>query len=134
MLDQRLVRENPNLIARELGRRGLKVDIIPLQQIAQKQRDLEKERSNLQAEGNLIGKEVGNRIQRGIEPNSIEIKELRSKGNKIKQAVALLEEEEKIIAEDLKVKLLKFPNLPSPDCPDGNRRWGRPFVLHQFCL
>ena len=57
VLDQRLVRENPNLIARELGRRAVKLDIVPLQKIAQKQRDLEELRSNLQAEGNKIGKE-----------------------------------------------------------------------------
>ncbi|WP_320667215.1 serine--tRNA ligase [Prochlorococcus sp. MIT 1307] len=134
MLDQRLVRDNPNLIARELARRGIKVDLINLQQIAQQQRDIEEERSNLQAEGNLIGKEVGQKIKSGITPQSTEISELRLKGNQIKKKVALLEEREKTISLALKEKLLSFPNLPAKECPNGRnekdnqekRYWGEP--------
>ena len=134
MLDQRLVRENPNLIARELGRRGIKVDILPLQQIAQEQRDIEQERSNLQATGNLIGKEVGQKIKSGIDSKSTEIAQLRSEGNQIKREVALLEEKEKTISITLKEKLLSLPNLPSKECPEGKdekdnkeiRFWGQP--------
>ena len=57
MLDQRLVRDNPETIAQQLGRRGKAVDLTKLQLIAQQQRDLEQQRSSLQAEGNRIGKE-----------------------------------------------------------------------------
>ena len=57
MLDQRLVRENPELVAQALGRRGIEADLKSLQIIAQRQKDLQKERSELQAKGNLIGKE-----------------------------------------------------------------------------
>jgi len=134
VLDQRLVREKPNAIARELSRRGIKVDLIPLQQIAQQQKEIEQERSNLQAEGNLIGKTVGEKIKSGVNPNSTDIKELRSKGNQIKKKVALLEEQEKNISANLKEKLLSFPNIPSPECPEGasekdnqeTRSWGNP--------
>ena len=134
VLDQRLVRENPNLIARELGRRAVKLDIVPLQKIAQKQRDLEELRSNLQAEGNKIGKEVGQKIKNGISPKSEEIADLKSQGNRIKKKVAAIEEEEKSLLDKLRKDLLSFPNLPSPECPDGNsekdnqeiRRWGNP--------
>ena len=68
MLDQRLVRDNPETIAQQLGRRGKAVDLTKLQLIAQQQRDLEQQRSNLQAEGNRIGKEVGQRIKSGADP------------------------------------------------------------------
>ena len=93
VLDQRLVRENPNLIASELGRRGINVDLSSLQQIAKKQRDIEEERSKLQAQGNLIGKEVGQKIKSGSNPKSTEIEKLRSNGNQIKKKVAILEEQ-----------------------------------------
>ncbi len=134
MLDQRLVRENPNFIARQLGRRGIKVDLIPIQQIARQQKEIEQERSNLQAEGNLIGKAVGQKIKTGTDPKSAEIRGLRAQGNQIKKKVALLEEQEKTISANLKGKLLRFPNLPSPDCPEGKnekdnkeiRYWGVP--------
>ena len=87
MLDQRLVRDNPQLISRELGRRGMDVDLTGLQLIAQQQRDLEERRSSLQAEGNQIGKEVGQRIKSGADPKGSEVAELRLKGNQIKHEV-----------------------------------------------
>ena len=134
MLDQRLVRDNPDLIARELGRRGMDVDLTGLQLIAQQQRDLEEQRSSLQAEGNRIGKEVGLRIKGGADPKGEEVAELRQQGNAIKQKVAVLEDEEKQLNTRLRDQLLTLPNLPSPDCPDGRdendnrevRRWGTP--------
>jgi seryl-tRNA synthetase len=134
VLDQRLVRDNPDLIARELGRRGMDVDLTGLQLIAQQQRDLEEQRSSLQAEGNRIGKEVGLRIKAGADPKGEEVAELRLQGNAIKQKVAVLEDEEKQLNTRLRDQLLTLPNLPSPDCPDGRdendnrevRRWGTP--------
>ena len=134
MLDQRLVRDNPEVIASQLGRRGKAVDLTKLQLIAQQQRNLEEHRSGLQAEGNRIGKEVGRQIQSGTDPKSEEIAALRKQGNAIKQKVSVLEEEEKLLSSQLKEQLLTFPNLPAEDCPDGTsesdnvevRRWGNP--------
>ncbi len=134
MLDQRLVRDNPNQVALELNRRGTKVDLTSLQLIAHQQRDLEEERTGLQAEGNKIGKEVGKLIQSGEPPNSEAVSSLRQKGNQIKQKVTLLEEEEKKIASALREQLMSLPNLPAADCPTGKdekdnqetRRWGSP--------
>ena len=134
MLDQRLVRDNPDLIARELGRRGIKVDLSGLQLVAKQQRDLEEQRSALQADGNRIGKEVGQMIKAGADPKGSEVAELRQKGNQIKQQVAVLEGEEKLLSNRLREQLLSFPNLPSAQCPDGRseddnkevRRWGEP--------
>jgi|TARA_Y100000287_G_scaffold137018_1_gene111828 seryl-tRNA synthetase len=134
VLDQRLVRENPELIATQLGRRGMDVDLSSLQEIAQHQRDLEQQRSTLQAEGNRIGKEVGLKIKGGADPKGAEVAELRQQGNAIKQKVSVLEDEEKQVASKLKTQLLTFPNLPSAECPDGKdendnievRRWGTP--------
>ncbi len=134
MLDQRLVRDNPELIATQLGRRGLNVDLSPLQQIAQHQRDLEQRRSTLQAEGNRIGKDVGQKIKAGADPKGAEVSELRQQGNSIKQKVSVLEDEEKELSSRLKTQLLTFPNLPSADSPDGRdetenielRSWGVP--------
>ena len=134
MLDQRLVRDNPELIATQLGRRGLNVDLSTLQQIAQHQRDLEQRRSTLQAEGNRIGKDVGQKIKAGADPKGAEVSELRQQGNSIKQKVSVLEDEEKKLSSRLKTELLTFPNLPSADSPDGRdetenielRSWGVP--------
>jgi seryl-tRNA synthetase len=134
VLDQRLLRDNPDLISQQLARRNMTVDLSGLQQIARQGRDLEEQRSNLQADGNRIGKEVGLKIKGGASPNGPEVQALRDQGNRIKQQVAALEEQEKGIETQLREQLLTLPNLPSAEAPDGRderdnvelKRWGSP--------
>jgi seryl-tRNA synthetase len=134
VLDQRLLRDNPELITAQLARRGLTVDLTGIQLIARQERDLEQQRSELQAEGNRIGKQVGQLIQAGAAPNSSDVQELRDAGNRIKQQVAVLEDEEKALEIRLREQLLTLPNLPSAEAPDGRDerdnvevlRWGEP--------
>ena len=136
MIDQRLVRDNPEVIAQQLKRRGKSIDLTGLQLIARQQRGLEEERSTLQADGNRIGKEVGLKIKAGADPNGDEVAALRLQGNAIKQNVAVFEDEEKALSSQLRDQLLSLPNLPSPLCPDGKdehdnvevRRWGTPRI------
>ena len=136
MIDQRLVRDNPEVIAQQLKRRGKSIDLTGLQLIARQQRGLEEERSTLQADGNRIGKEVGLKIKGGADPKGAEVAALRQQGNAIKQKVAVFEEEEKALSGQLRDQLLSLPNLPSPLCPDGKneddnvevRRWGTPRI------
>ncbi len=136
MLDQRLVREDPKLISQELARRGMQVDLSEIQLIAKQQRDLEGKRSTLQAEGNLIGKKVGQLIQKGSSPKSNEVLKLKEDGNLIKQKVTALESEEKGVAIKLRERLLNLPNLPDQKCPNGRsekdnkqiRTWGNPRI------
>ena len=136
MIDQRLVRDNPEVIAQQLKRRGKSIDLTGLQLIARQQRGLEEERSTLQADGNRIGKEVGLKIKGGADPKGDEVAALRQQGNAIKQKVAVFEEEEKALSGQLRDQLLSLPNLPSPLCPDGKneddnvevRRWGTPRI------
>ena len=136
MIDQRLVRDNPEVIAQQLERRGKSIDLTGLQLIARQQRGLEEERSTLQADGNRIGKEVGLKIKGGADPNGEEVAALRQQGNAIKQKVAVFEEEEKALSSQLRDQLLSLPNLPSPLCPEGKseddnvevRRWGTPRI------
>ena len=132
MIDQRLVRDNPVAIARQIGRRGQAVDLTKLQVILQQQRQLEEERSTLQAQGNRIGKEVGLKIKDGADPGGTEIVSLREEGNFIKKKVSVLENEEKILTSQIREQLLTYPNPPSEKCPDGSsevdnvelRSWG----------
>ncbi|MCP9886737.1 serine--tRNA ligase [Cyanobium sp. ATX 6A2] len=134
MLDQRLLRQHPEQIVVQLARRGIEVDLTGLQLIARQERDLEQRRSELQAEGNRVGKQVGELIRGGAGPSGPEVAALREQGNRIKQQVAVLEEEEKILEEKLREQLLTFPNLPAPEVPEGAseaenvevKRWGSP--------
>ena len=137
MLSQRLVRDNPDHMARSLARRGVDVDIASLQAIAQQERDLEGRRNALQAESNRIGREVGQLIKLGTSPKDEKIAGLRRRGNAVKQQVAALEEQEKELGCYLQEQLRSLPNLPSESCPNGLdesancelRRWGDPIRL-----
>jgi seryl-tRNA synthetase len=134
VLDQRLLRDNPEHMANQLARRGLSMDLAGLQLIAQQERNLEEQRSNLQAAGNQIGKQVGQLIKGGAAPTGPEVQALRDEGNRIKQQVAVLEEEEKALEQRLRNDLIALPNLPAPEVPDGRseadnvevKRWGTP--------
>ncbi len=134
MLDQRLLREDPELIRLPLARRGLSPNLTELQGLALQQRDLESQRSALQAEGNQVGREVGQRIRSGSSPADPELRELRERGNLLKAQVADLEQAEKAIEARLRQELLSLPNLPSPHTPEGRseadnvevKRWGDP--------
>ena len=136
MLDQRLLRENPELISQQLARRGIEVDLASLQAIALQERDCEQRRSELQAEGNRIGRQVGQLIQAGSAPGGPEVRALRDQGNAIKHQVAGLEEQEKALEQQIRAALSALPNLPSVDAPDGRseadnveiKRWGSPRV------
>jgi seryl-tRNA synthetase len=134
VLDQRLLRNAPELITGQLSRRGLRIDLAAAQAIARQERDLEVERSSLQAEGNRIGRQVGQLIQAGTPADAPQVQALRDQGNAIKQQVAALEEREKGLQAQLREQLLALPNLPAAEAPDGRderdnvevKRWGEP--------
>ena len=134
MIDQRLLRENPNLISEGLKSRGMDVDLGPLQKFCKDLKELEEKRNSLQAHGNSIGKEVGQKIKQGLPHDSEEISNLRVKGNQIKKQVGIIEEEEKSISNKLNEQILCLPNLPEKNSLEGKnekdnkelRRWGEP--------
>jgi len=134
VLDQRLLRDNPELISQQLRRRGMELDLTGLQLMARQERDLEAQRSDLQAEGNRIGRDVGSQIKAGAAANGPEVQALRDRGNRIKQQVAVLEEEEKALSQRLREEIATLPNLPSAQTPEGRnesdnvevKRWGVP--------
>ncbi len=134
MIDQRLLKDNPTLIEEGLKLRGVKVDLIPLQENSKKLKELEEKRNSLQAKGNSIGKTVGQKIKSGLNKDSEEISQLRIEGNQIKKEVGLIEDEEKLITRKLNEQLLSLPNLPDKDSIKGSnendnkeiRRWGEP--------
>ena len=136
MLDQRLLRDQPDQIVDAMERRGVSLDLTRLQVIAQQQRNLEQKRNSLQAEGNRIGREVGQWIRAGTRADSQELQQLRAQGISIKQQVTVLEEEAKSLSARLREELLALPNLPSPLTPEGRseadnvevKRWGEPRI------
>ncbi|MCU0549024.1 MAG: serine--tRNA ligase [Leptolyngbya sp. Prado105] len=133
MLDLKLIRENSDLVQSKLNQRGGSYDLSTIVSLDQQRRELEVERSRLQARSNEIGKLVGQRIK--ADPKSEEVQALREEGNALKAKLSELDPKEKEIREQIETQLLGFPNLPSDTTPIGKdesenvevRRWGDEF-------
>ncbi len=136
MLDIKQIRENPQSILERLKNRGSDYDIQPIVDLNQRQRHLETERSQLQARSNEIGKLVGQKIKSGINPQDVEIKDLREEGNSLKAKLSEFEPQEKEIKAEIEQRVLALPNLPSESTPVGKteednvevRRWGDEYL------
>ncbi|MEO0489762.1 MAG: serine--tRNA ligase, partial [Cyanobacteria bacterium J06659_2] len=136
MLDIRQIRENPDAVQTQLNLRGTGYELSPILDLAQQQRDLESQRSELQARSNAIGKEVGQKIKGGADPKGAEVAALREEGNQLKGQVSEIESTEREIKAKLEEILLTLPNLPDESTPVGKteeenveiRRWGDDYL------
>lgn len=136
MLDIKQIRENPEAVQERLNRRGTGYDLQPILEIDQKQRELETERSQLQARSNEIGKIIGQKMRSGSKPEDAEILALKEEGNQLKAQLSELEPREKELKTQLDDLLLALPNLPSESTPVGKsedenveiRRWGEEYL------
>ncbi|MEN9206907.1 MAG: serine--tRNA ligase [Gloeomargarita sp. GMQP_bins_120] len=130
MLDLKLIREQPEQVAARLATRQMAIDLEPLLALDAQVRQREKQRAQLQAESNDIGKRVGQLLRSGGDPDTIA--QLRERGQEIKHLLATLEQEERELRHQLQDLLLQLPNLPAPDVPVGqdetanveHYRWG----------
>ena len=135
MLDIRQIRENSQTVQELLNRRG-EYDLQPILELDEKQRQLETERSQLQARSNQIGKQVGEKIKSGSDPKGAEVQALKEEGNQLKAKLSELEPEEKELKAKIEALLLPLPNLPSESTPIGKseaenievKRWGDEYI------
>jgi seryl-tRNA synthetase len=135
VLDLKHIRDNFEAVKTRLALRG-EYDLQGLLDLDQQQRDLETQRSQLQARSNEIGKTVGQKIKSGTAPNSPDILALREEGNQVKTQIAELEPQERNLKEQIHNTLLTIPNIPSDSTPEGAsednnvevRRWGDDYL------
>lgn len=135
MIDLKQLRDDPQQFSERLNRRR-SYDLQLILELDHQQRQLEIERSQLQARTNAIGKLVGERIRTGAHPQDTELKNLREEANHIKATLADLEPQFKELKASLESLLLTLPNLPSKSTPVGKneeenvevRRWGDEYI------
>ncbi|MEO1131484.1 MAG: serine--tRNA ligase [Cyanobacteria bacterium J06639_1] len=135
MLDIKLLRDRSEYAREALAKRGAEGNLDSAIALDGERRELETKRSQLQSQGNDIGKQVGAAIRGGADPKGEDVAALREKGTQLKQAIAELEERERAIDEDLRGLLLQMPNLPLDVVPVGRdesenvelKRWGDEF-------
>lgn len=135
MIDLKQLRDNPEAFAEHLSRRG-DYDLQAILDLDQKQRELETERSQLQAQSNQIGKTIGERMKGGANPKDPEIQDLRQEGSSVKATLSDLEPKERDLKAQIGELLLTIPNLPSDDTPVGKdetanvkvKQWGDEYI------
>jgi seryl-tRNA synthetase len=136
VLDLKLIRENPDRVQELINRRHGEYDIQPIIELDRVSRELETSRSQLSAQGNEIGKAIGQKIKGGSDPQGEEIAQLKTTGNEIKSQLGELEPQEKELKAKIEALLLELPNLPNESTPIGKnetenveiKRWGDEYI------
>ena len=129
MLDAKLVRTQPQLLAERLAARGFELNLAQLEALESRRKDVQTRTENLQAERNSRSKSIGQAKARGedIQPLLADVDRM---GNELAEAKQQLE----VIQLELDAMLLSMPNLPAEGVPVGKdedenvevRRWGTP--------
>jgi len=133
MLDIRRIRETPDDVRRGLERRSAAfapvVDLVV--QLDENRRSLLQKAEALKAERNRASEEVARR-KRAREDAEELIAELKS----VSDAIKLLDQEVRTLDVELEDRLLRLPNVPMADVPEGDesanqvlRTWGDPPAL-----
>ena len=129
MIDIRLLRSDPEAVKAALARRG--EDTSGLDQIIEldaRQRALAEERDQVRNEVNTISKEVGVLHRDG---KAAEAVELQARSRDLGDREDTLASEVDMLADEIRDALLRVPNLPSADAPDGLTEANNVLVRHE---
>ncbi len=129
MLDAKDLRNEPERIAAQLGRRGMTLDLARWDELESRRKVLQTEVEGLRNERNARAKAVGQAKARG---ESIEA--LLSQAEDLGQHLDQAETELAQVQQQLTDFLLQLPNIPQASVPDGRdekdnvtlRQWGQP--------
>ncbi len=134
MLDQKLIRENPTYVEENLSLRGKDFNILPIQKLTIEKKKIDEAISNLQSESKKLSKLIGQEISKSPTNNSLEIDNLKKKGNEYRIQIYEFEEKQRILEKEINDKISNLPNFPSKDAPIGKdesnnvqiNTWGDP--------
>jgi seryl-tRNA synthetase len=136
VLDQKLIRENPTYVEEMLSVRGKVYNIFPIHKLTLEKKEIDIEISNLQSESKKLSKLIGQEISKSQNNNSLELNELKKKGNKYRIKISEFEERKRALDKQIHNEISSLPNFPSKDAPIGGdesnnvqlKTWGDPFI------
>jgi seryl-tRNA synthetase len=132
VIDIKLLRSDPDAVARNLARRGFVLDVSALKALDERRKQAQIESDRLRSERNAHAKAVGMAKGRGED-----ITPLIAKGEQVTQALAGVDRQLADIQVELDRWLMGLPNLLHDSVPEGRdetanvevRRWGEPRKL-----
>ncbi|MEQ9209578.1 MAG: serine--tRNA ligase, partial [Pseudomonadales bacterium] len=114
MLDPKLLRNEPELIAERLSVRGYQLDVETLNNLEEQRKALQVETESLQAERNKSSKAIGQAKAKGEDVQPL-LDAVASLGGRLDEAKAKLES----IQEQTTDILEGIPNIPDDAVPQG---------------
>jgi seryl-tRNA synthetase len=129
VIDPKLLRSNPEAVARNMARRGMTLDVEALKALEERRKSANVEADRLRAERNANAKAVGMAKAKKEDAST-----LIAKGEGLTQELAKAEQAEAAVVQELEQWQLGLPNLVHDSVPDGRdetanvevRRWGQP--------
>jgi len=129
VIDPKLLRSDPEAVARNLARRGFKLDVEALKALEEKRKPYQIESDRVRSERNANAKAVGMAKGRGED-----VAPLIAKGEALTKELAQAEDNLLSVQAELEQWQLGLPNLLHDSVPDGKdetanlevRRWGEP--------
>ena len=129
MLDPKLLRTEPEAVARALARRSFVLDVKTYSTLENKRKEIQTRMEQLRNERNVYSKEIGMAKGKGQDTSAF-MAQVADIGNRLKSA----EEEFAKIEAELDAIQLGMPNLLHDSVPEGRdetanqevRRWGEP--------
>lgn len=132
MLDPKLIRSQPEEVARKLARKRYNLDVDAFQTLEARRKAVQVRTEELQSEQNRRSREIGKAKASGED-----VQPLLSAIDELKAARAQAEDELTQIQDAMNAFLAQIPNLPDDSVPEGEseehnlevRRWGEPPVF-----
>ena len=129
MIDPKLLRSDPEAVARNMARRGISLDVEALRALEEKRKPWQIELDRLRSERNANAKAVGMAKGKGQDASA-----LIAKGEALTADLAKAEQASAAVQEELEQWQMGLPNLLHDSVPDGHdeksnvevRRWGQP--------
>ena len=129
MIDPKLLRSDPEAVARNLARRGITLDVEALRALEEKRKPWQIEADRLRSERNANAKAVGMAKGKGQDTAA-----LIARGESLTEELAKAEQALTAVQDELEQWQMGLPNLLHDSVPDGEdekanvevRRWGQP--------
>jgi seryl-tRNA synthetase len=136
MLDIKLIRQNPEAVAKQLKKKNFDLDIELFKQLDNERKQADTESQNLLAERKQASKKIGELVKQGtpIDEAKATVNETLAK---IEQQLESLKSRAQQAADNLENLMLSVPNIPEDEVPEGNDEdsnvevltWGKPTTL-----
>ena len=133
MLDIKAVRQDPDVVAAALNKRGYHFDIAAFGALDARRKQADIDSQSLLAERKSTSKKIGQLVGQGVPVEEAKAQVAETLEKRAGQLDALTEQARQVQAE-LDELLLSVPNLPAPEVPEGESeennvevsRWGAP--------